>query len=83
MNPVLQSESFERAAHSLRDTGESLARTQGWFSDNAETIRNAQANFDATVNKLIRAMGMHAENMQRQAVGASMAYTESAFEGLL
>lgn len=32
---------------------------------------------------LIEAMGMHAENMQRQAVGHSMAYTEHAFDDLL
>lgn len=28
---------------------------------------------------LIEALGMHAENMQRQAVGASMAYVEESF----
>lgn len=33
--------------------------------------------------KLITAMGMMAENMQRQAIGESMAYPEIAFQELL
>lgn len=34
-------------------------------------------------NKIIIAMGMMAENMQRQALGESMAYTEKDFVELL
>lgn len=80
MNPILQSESFERAAYSIRDSGEQLARVQGWFSENAETLRQTQGSFADSVNKLVTAMGMQAENMQRQAVGFSVAYTEADFE---
>ncbi len=32
---------------------------------------------------LIEAMGMHAENMQRQSIGMSMAYDSEAFGGLI
>ena len=32
---------------------------------------------------MIEAMGLHAENMQRQAVGNSMAYDEAAFVAII
>lgn len=35
------------------------------------------------IEKLIEAMGMMAENMQRQALDQSMAYTEKDFRDLL
>lgn len=37
------------------------------------------ATFAESVNKLQTILGMQAENDQRKAVGASMAYTEEAF----
>lgn len=36
-----------------------------------------------TINNLIEAMGMMSENMQRQALGQSMAYTEIDFVNLI
>lgn len=83
MNPILQSESFEKAVYALGHTAEQVQRVQGWFSENTETLRQTQNSFSDSVNRLVHAMGMQSENMQRQAIGASMAYKEEDFERLL
>ena len=71
-NPILHCESFRTA---VRD-----------FSGSAEVLQRALQAFDESVAALCRAVdkqariaGMQAENDQRKAVGASMAYTENDF----
>ena len=69
-NPVLISESFERAAYAHQHAMESF-RADGF----EESVRT----FQQSVDKLARILGMQAENDQRKAVGASMAYVEDDF----
>lgn len=64
-NPVLSSESFERAA--------------GDFGIQVEQFARAVSTFEGSVNRLQAILGMQAENDQCKAVGASMAYTEEDF----
>lgn len=45
-------------------------------------FKNAIYVFGMAVNCMVRALGMHAENMQREALGQSMAYGEDAFVAL-
>ncbi len=69
-NPVLISESFERAAYAHKHAMESF-RTDSF----EESVRT----FERSVDKLARILGMQAENDQRKAVGGSMAYVEDDF----
>lgn len=76
MNPILKSESFERAAYNLVSQLEvSTPRMQ----QAADTMQAAADSFRDSVDRLIRAMGMLAENMQRAHLGDAMAYTEKDF----
>lgn len=72
-NPILQSERFERAAHALVSALENFSR--GTFEDSVRS-------FCAAVDRLSRISGMNAENDQRKAIGASMAFTESDFANI-
>ena len=69
-NPVLISESFERAAYAHKHAMESF-RVDGFEA----SVRT----FQQSVDKLARILGMQAENDQRKAVGSSMAYVEDDF----
>ena len=77
-NPVLISESFERAAYSLQSAMERFGNSSQFTSD-VERFERATESFQVSVDKLATVLGMQAENDQRKAVGASMAYTEDAF----
>lgn len=70
-NPILNSESFERAAYSLSASMNSFNK-YGSFED-------AVSRFERSVNKMQQILGMQAENDQRKATGSSMAYTENDF----
>ena len=69
-NPILQSESFERAAYSLRQAFELFQRNG--FDESV-------AAFCRSVDKMARIAGMQAENDNRKYRGEAMAYTESDF----
>ena len=69
-NPILLSESFERAADAHRRAMENF-RADGF----EESVRQ----FAQSVDKLQTLMGMQAENDQRKQLGQSMAYDEDAF----
>lgn len=69
-NPVLISESFERAAYAHQHAMENF-RVDGF----EESVRL----FATSVDRLGRLLGMQAENDQRKACGHSMAYVEDDF----
>lgn len=69
-NPVLQSESFERAAYNLYHA---LDRFPG------PNFQGAVDQFQRSVDKLARIEGMKAENAERQAKGMAQAYEENSF----
>jgi hypothetical protein len=71
------SESFERAAYELKRAMENFGT--GDFGFQVEQFGRAVGAFESSVNRLQTILGMQAENDQRKAVGASMAYTEDAF----
>lgn len=48
----------------------------------AKKYEASAESFRRSVNKLCRILGMQAENDQRKAVGASMAYTEADFSAV-
>ena len=73
-NPVLQSESFERSAHNLEVAMDRFMR-DGNFD---ESVRI----FQRSVDKLVQAMGMQAENQLREHRGERLAYDDSAFASL-
>ncbi len=79
-NPILQSESFERAAHSLVSAFEQFSRNG--ISGDIDRLELCTEQFRLSVDKLVTAMGMQAENDQRKVIGASMAYGESDFANL-
>ena len=81
-NPILNAEQFQRAVSSFGSDVEILQRVQGWISENVQQAENAQRGFADSVNKLVRAMGMQAENDQRKVRGESMAYIEADFLNL-
>ena len=70
-NPILNSESFDRAANSLRHSLDNFGRS-GSFEE-------AVGRFERSVDKLARILGMQAENDQRKATGSSMAYCDEDF----
>jgi len=51
----------------------------GDFGHQVEQFARSVSTFEGSVNRLQAILGMQAENDQRKAVGASMAYTEDAF----
>ena len=69
-NPVLLSESFERAAYAHRSAIENFD-TSGFEA--------AATQFTRSVDKLQAILGMQAENDQRKVLGQSMAYVEDDF----
>lgn len=77
-NPVLISESFERASYSLQHAMERFGNSSQFTSD-VDRFVGAVEMFRISVDKLNTTLGMQAENDQRKAVGSSMAYTEDAF----
>lgn len=74
-NPVLHSESFERAANSLQQAMNSF---NGSFPD-IDRFERSVEQFRISVDKMASIMGMQAENDQRKILGHSMAYSESDF----
>ena len=76
MSERLLSEGFERAAYSLQ---RSLDNFRG---PDAESFTQVVRDFERQVDRLRDILGMQAENMQRAAVGASMAYTEENFQNV-
>lgn len=75
-NPILISESFERAAYSLqREMEMATPRLQ----EAGSQMQAAADSFRESVDRLARVLGMHAENMQRAHRGESMAFTEGDF----
>lgn len=66
----LNSEQFNRAAGQL---------THSLDTFNPWQFVEAVAQFQRTVDRLIAAMGMQAENDQRKVLGHSMAYQETDF----
>lgn len=77
-NPVLISESFERAAYNLSHSLERFG-SSCQIGHDVETFERSVEQFRVSVDKLAAVLGMQAENDQRKAVGASMAYTEFDF----
>jgi len=75
MSERLLSEGFERAVCNFGGEIHQMNMTTTEFSLSVE-------RFSSSVAKLVAAMGMHAENMQREQLGHSMAYTESDFANL-
>lgn len=73
-NPVLQSESFERAAYALKQAIESGVKCDSF----EESVRA----FKRSVDKLVTAMGMQAENQHRERCGNAISYGEEAFQSL-
>lgn len=70
----LLSDSFERAAHDLASSLDS-------FNTNG-TLEESMRQFERSVDKLARVLGMQAENDQRKHLGHSMAYTEDDFNSV-
>jgi hypothetical protein len=76
-NPVLNSESFERAAYSLSREMERFGRSG--FTDDVSRFHQSVEQFRESVSKLAAVLGMQAENDQRKVLGHSMAYTDGDF----
>jgi predicted outer membrane protein len=79
-NPVLISESFERAAYAHKHAMESF-RVDG-FEQAVRTFQQTVEDFQRSVDKFQTLLGMQSENMQREACGESPAYRESDFADL-
>ena len=77
-NPVLISESFERAASNLSHAMERFGSNSS-LSYDVERFERSVEQFRVSVDKLAAVLGMQAENDQRKALGQSMAYTDSDF----
>ncbi len=75
INPVLNSYSFEEAAHSLKQAMNSF---NGSFPD-IDRFERSVDQFRISVDKMATVLGMQAENDQRKTLGHSMAYSESDF----
>lgn len=75
-NPILISESFERAAYALQHE---LNADTPRLLEAASAMQAAADSFRESVDKLSRALGRQAENMQREHLGQSMAYVDSDF----
>lgn len=79
-NPILNAEQFSTAVYNFADTVNSrLVPVMNGLSDNVESLNRAVSTFNDAVSRLARIQGMVAENDQRKAIGASMAYTEEDF----
>lgn len=70
---ILQSEHFDRAAGNLANAMQQFPA--GDFVD-------AVNRFERSINRLVQAMGMQAENDYRKACGNQIAYDENAFANL-
>lgn len=80
MNPILNAEEFQRAVSFFGGHVENLSLQQRWFGESVGGLDTARREFTDTVNRLIRAMGMQAENDVRKHRGEAMAYDEAAFQ---
>ena len=56
---------------------------QGGMNVNEELLRKLIYHQTINTQALVRVMGMMAENMQRQVLGQSMAYTENDFTNMI
>lgn len=77
-NPVLHSESFERAAYSLKHQMEHFSGSSPIAFD-VERFERSVEVFRSSIDRMAAVLGMQAENDQRKVRGESMAYTESDF----
>jgi len=75
------SESFERAAYSLSQAMDRFSQNCAITHD-VGRFETAVEQFRVSVDKLAAVLGMQAENDQRKATGASMAYTERDFNNV-
>ncbi len=73
-NPVLLSGSFERAVSQFDAAMRDIPQIDTW------PLRQIVSDFEVHVTRLRDIFGMQAENMQRAAVGSSMAYVEADFQ---
>jgi hypothetical protein len=76
MSQRLLSEGFEHAAFALQRSLDNF----GGIDSNA--LAMVIRDFERQVDRLRDIFGMQAENMQRAAIGASMAYTEENFQNI-
>lgn len=76
-NPVLISESFERAAYNLANSMDRMGNNNLGYD--IERFERSVEQFKISVDKLATIAGMQAENDQRKALGHSMAYTREDF----
>lgn len=88
MNPILQSEGFEQAAHTLSRVMRDCNLPAAFDSANQQLLNTVNEfgritnEFGRKVDKLVTAMGMQAENEWRTRNGQSIAYGEAAFNSL-
>jgi hypothetical protein len=75
---ILNSESFERAAYSLKHQMEHFSGSSPIAFD-VERFERSVEVFRSSIDKMATVLGMQAENDQRKSIGASMAYTENDF----
>ncbi len=75
MNPILQSEGFERAASELRRSFDAFNAGRTAFDESVKT-------FAATVDKLARIAGMQAQNACNISQGLPPCYNEADFSNL-
>lgn len=68
---------------------DSVRLNSGDFDDSVCTfgsyiamMQEAQRQFRLSIDKLVNAMGMHAENQVRLSEGKSLAYDEAAFQSI-
>jgi hypothetical protein len=71
---MLLSEGFENAAYSLVHAIERMPQID------TQPLVDVAYRFEVQVDRLRDIFGMQAENIQRAAVGSSMAYTEDDFQ---
>ena len=76
MSERLLSEGFENAAWGLKHSLDNF----GGIDSNAMAV--VVRDFEHQIDRFRDILGMQAENMQRAAVGASMAYTEAHFQNI-
>lgn len=80
-NPILISESFERAASSLTYAMERFSSNSP-LSYDMERFAFSVELFRSSVDKLQTLLGMQAENDHRKMSGESLAYREDAFNSV-
>ena len=77
-NPILNSESFDRAAYTLARALENGVHTDN-FDHSVTRMGEIVDQFTGSVDKLVTAIAMHNENKCREAAGSAPAYDGEAF----